>query len=102
MRQMIDIDVFDTDERIVVNKACEGTPISEFTRERFMTNLIFARKISTEQDIIDLLDGIITKVEDISESEWETIKNKIPFGIYYDVENNVDEVPIDEVELLSP
>lgn len=102
MKQMIDIDVFDTDERIVVNKSCEGTPISEFTRERFMTNLTFARNISTEQDIIDLLDGLIAKVEDISESEWETIKNKIPFGVYYDVENNVDEVPIDEVELLSP
>ena len=30
MAQMIDVDVFDNDERIIVNKACEGTPIADF------------------------------------------------------------------------
>jgi hypothetical protein len=96
MAQMIDVDVFDNDERIIVNKACEGTPIADFTREGFLTNLSFARSISTEQDVLNLLDGLIAKTERISDDEWDGLKAKIPFATYYDADSNVDEVPQDE------
>jgi len=96
MKQMIDIDVFDNDERIIVNKACEGTAIADFSRANFLVNLTFARNISTEQDVLDLLDGLIAKIERISDDEWEQLKTKIPFETYYDAESNVDEVPQEE------
>lgn len=96
MAQMIDVDVFDNDERIIVNKACEGTPIADFTRTGFLTNLAFARSISTEQDVLNLLDGLIAKTERISDDEWDGLKAKIPFATYYDADRNVDEVPQDE------
>lgn len=96
MAQMIDVDVFDNDERIIVNKACEGTPIADFTRTGFLANLAFARSISTEQDVLNLLDGLITKTERISDDEWDGLKAKIPFATYYDADSNVDEVPQDE------
>ena len=67
MAQMIDVDVFDNDERIIVNKACEGTPIADFTRAGFLANLNFSRSISTEQDVLNLLDGLIAKTERISD-----------------------------------
>lgn len=96
MAQMIDVDVFDNDERIIVNKACGGTPIADFTRTGFLTNLAFARSISTEQDVLNLLDGLIAKTERISDDEWDGLKAKIPFATYYDADGNVDEVPQDE------
>lgn len=96
MAQMIDVDVFDNDERIIVNKACEGTPIADFTRTGFLTNLAFARSISMEQDVLNLLDGLIAKTERISDDEWDGLKAKIPFATYYDADSNVDEVPQDE------
>lgn len=96
MAQMIDVDVFDNDERIIVNKACEGTPIADFTRTGFLTNLAFARSISTEQDVLNLLDGLIAKTERISDDGWDGLKAKIPFATYYDADSNVDEVPQDE------
>lgn len=96
MAQMIDVDVFDNDERIIVNKACEGTPIADFTRTGFLANLAFARSISTEQDVLNLLDGLIAKTERISDDEWDGLKAKIPFATYYDADSNVDEVPQDE------
>lgn len=96
MAQMIDVDVFDNDERIIVNKACEGTPIAYFTRTGFLANLNFARSISTEQDVLNLLDGLIAKTERISDDEWDGLKAKIPFATYYDADSNVDEVPQDE------
>jgi len=93
---MIDVDVFDNDERIIVNKACEGAPIADFTRTGFLSNLKFARSISTEQDVIDTLDGLISKTERISDEEWSGLKSKIPFDTYYDTESNVGDVPQDE------
>lgn len=96
MAQLIDVDVFDNDERIIVNKACEGTPIADFTRTGFLANLSFARSISTEQDVLNLLDGLIAKTERISDDEWDGLKAKIPFATYYDADSNVDEVPQDE------
>lgn len=96
MAQLIDVDVFDNDERIIVNKACEGTPIADFTRTGFLANLAFARSISTEQDVLNLLDGLIAKTERISDDEWNGLKAKIPFATYYDADSNVDEVPQDE------
>lgn len=96
MAQMIDVDVFDNDERIIVNKACEGTPIADFTRTGFLANLAFARSISTEQGVLNLLDGLIAKTERISDNEWDGLKAKIPFATYYDADSNVDEVPQDE------
>lgn len=95
MVQMVDVDVFDIDERIIVNKACEGLPTSNFTRAGFLTNLAFARNISTEQDVLDTLDGLIAKVERISDDEWGNLRLKIPFATYYDAESNVDDVPVD-------
>lgn len=96
MNNMVDIDVFDNDERIIVNKACEGVNVLSFSRDAFLAHLTFARNISTEQDILGLLDGLIAKVEHISDVEWDNIKSKVPFATYYDAESNVDEVPIDE------
>lgn len=96
MAQMIDVDVFDNDERIIVNKACEGTPIADFTRTGFLANLAFARSISTGQDVLNLLDGLIAKTERFSDDEWDGLKAKIPFATYYDADSNVDEVPQDE------
>lgn len=97
MAQMIDVDVFDNDERIVVNKSCEGIPITDFTRGRFLANLAFSRSISSDDDdVLGLLDGLIAKVERITDEEWGRLRVKIPFEVYYDAESNVDEVPLDE------
>lgn len=96
MKQIIDIDLFDNDERIIINKACEGAPISTFTRSGFLTNLHFARSISTEQDVLDLLDGLTAKIDRVSEQEWEDLKLKLPFETYYGEETTVDVVPQDE------
>ena len=67
-----------------------------FTRAGFLANLNFSRSISTEQDVLNLLDGLIAKTERISDEEWESLKTKIPFDTYYDADSNVDEVPQDE------
>ena len=94
---MIDIDVFDSDERIIINKACEGMDIALFTQKSFLENLEFSRAVSTEQDIVDLLAGLIGKVKQISVEEWEGVKTRIPFQTYYEYdEESGEEVPDEE------
>lgn len=96
MKQMIDIGVFDNDERIIVNKICEDVNVAAFTKARLLTSLSVSCNIVAEQDILDLLDGLIAKVERIADDEWDYLKMKIPFETYCDAESNVDEVPADE------
>lgn len=93
---MIDISVFDNEERVLVNKICEGANVAELTKARLMTSLSVSRNIVAEQDILDFLDGLISKVERITDEEWDCLKMRLPFETYYDAENNVDEVPADE------
>ena len=98
MKKMIDIDVFDSDERIIVNKACEGVSIVDYTRSQLHMNLTFARAVASEEDVLalDLLEGLIAKVEALTDEDWDRLKIKIPFETYYDAESNVDEAPADE------
>lgn len=99
MKQKISIDVFNNDERIVINKASEGTAVKDFTKARLLTILNFDREISTDQDVLDLLAGLIAKVERITDEEWDHLRQAIPFETFYDAESNVDEVPTDEEEV---
>ena len=87
MNQMIDINGFDVVERIMINKGSEGIPVEDFTRKNFLVNLSFARSISTDQDVIALLDGLISKVERITDEEWEKLKTMIPFDVYYGMDD---------------
>ncbi len=93
MKQIIDM--FDNDERIIINKTCRGIALAEFKRGNFLENLMFSRDISTEKDILNLLNGLIFKIEHISDTEWNDLKTKLPLYTYYNAESNVDEVPED-------
>lgn len=92
----IDADVFDNDEKIIINKFCEGVPIAELSKDAFLVSLTFARQTSRDQDMIDTFEGLISKIAHITDDEWDSLKLKVPFYTYYDAERNVDEVPMDE------
>lgn len=84
MKQMFDVDLFNNDERIVINKIAESTPIADMSCDMVISNLAFARSISTEQGIVDMYDGLLSTLSHISAEEWDKIKDKIPFEVYYD------------------
>lgn len=90
MKQMIDIDLFNNDERLVINKIAENTRFADLDRDMVISNVNFARNISTEQDIIELYDGLLSILSRISDDEWNSLKNKIPFEVYYDDESTSD------------
>lgn len=96
MKNMIDIDLFDTDERVLINSAAAKVKLADFTRQSFMENLKFALSISDDDMVKNMVEGLQAKVVRLTDAEWDNMKFKIPFATPYEDASNVDEVPEDE------
>lgn len=80
------MEIFNNEEKILINKASEGTANLRLSKESLLAHLYFVRSISTDADISYLLEGLIDKSERLTEDEWETIFNKLPFETDYDLD----------------
>ena len=94
---MIDIDIFENNERIIINSAADGMPVSALDRDTLLKNLAFQRSVAGEQDMKDLVDGLYSKIEKISPDEWNYLRLQIPFPVFIDADNEVAEVPDETV-----
>lgn len=83
---MIDTNFFDNSERIIINKSSEGTPISSFTRKRFMDNLSFQQNVCADEAINDLLEGLHSKIDRMTDEEWDFLRLQIPLPVYADAD----------------
>lgn len=94
----MNIDVFNNEERVLINEMCKGEKLSSLTREDVLTSLTFSRQIANDGDtmITDLLDGIATKVGTMTDNEWEKLKMNVPLPVAQTAEDEVSEVPTDE------
>jgi hypothetical protein len=96
LRNMIDIDLFDTDERLLINSAAAKVKLTDFTRQSFMENLNFTLSITDDDMVRNMVEGLQAKVVRLTDGEWDSMKVKIPFAVPYDAESNIDDVPVDE------
>ena len=96
MRNQIDIDLFDTDERIFINSVASDVPLSELSRLSFTSILDFSLSITGDDMVRDMVEGLKSKVSRFTDEEWDGMKLKLPFAVPYDAERNVDEVPAEE------
>lgn len=86
-------DIFDMDERIVINSCAKGLKQSEFTKKRITENLNFTLTICNDDMILSMTEGLKDKIDKITDSEWDEIKMLIPFEVLYDLETNIDAAP---------
>lgn len=75
------IDVFNNEERILINSICKNEMLSDLMRGDVKTSLVFSKQISADSMIIDLLDGIIAKIESMTDAEWDKLKMLTPFPV---------------------
>jgi len=92
MTAAVETDIFDNDERIIINNAFKGILPSEFTQKRFLENLRFGRSINSDSTIAALLEGLELKVSGLTDSEWDCIKSKLPLFTPYDESSIEDPV----------
>lgn len=94
------IDIFNNDERILLNNICKNEKLPELTQAQVLESLLFSRQVVNEDDsmLVDLVDGTYSKVKGLTEDEWSELKMQVPFPVPLVAEDEVSEVPTDEDE----
>ncbi len=89
--------IFDDEECQYVNKLTEQMEQGKITRQAVLESIAFAREVAEEDaDILSLIDGVYTKIKNMSEDEWNEIKRLLPFQVSITAEDETGEVPEDE------
>jgi len=88
-------DIFNSDERILVNNASRGITLAEFTRQRFLENLNLTLNIVDDSMIKSMVEGLKVKVSNLTDDAWNSLTVLLPLHTPYDSETNVDDVPED-------
>jgi len=98
---MINVDLFEDGERQYINKITEGRDKTKLSRKDILSAVAFAREVAddTDTDILSLIDGVYSKVNALTDSEWDGLKRQLPFPVLITAEDNVDEVPTDIEDL---
>ena len=92
------IDIFNNEERILINSVCKGELLSDFMKEDVKRSLLFSRQISNDNMIKDLLDGLLAKVDAMTDAEWDDLKMLTPFPVIEADDFAATELLDDEAE----
>ena len=94
----VDIDIFDNEERVLVNGICKNEKLSTLTRQKVLDSLTFSKQITNDSDmmILGLLDSTYTKVKAMTDDEWDALKVLTPFPVAVTPQDDVEIVPADE------
>lgn len=76
---------FNDQEKLILNSVSEGFALGSLTRDRILDSLAFSSEISTDEDILNLLEAVSAKVEDMSDEEWNMLKQHIPLKTQYEI-----------------
>ena len=86
---------FNDDECQYLNRIFERKTNEQLSKDEVMSYVLFARDIVDKggEQIVELIDGLYSKLNTMSEEEWNNIRKEIPFQVNITAEENVDEVP---------
>lgn len=98
---MINVDLFEDGERQYINRIAEGRDREKLSKQDILSAVAFAREVAddTDANIMSLIDGVYSKVNALSDEEWDRLKIQLPFPVLITAEDNVDEVPTDMEDL---
>ena len=99
---MIQLDVFNDDEKQYPNALTKGRFREKISRQDVLKAVAFARDVADDTDtmILDLIDGVYSKVNNLSDSEWEDLRGLLPFPVVISSDDVMD-VPADEDDLTA-
>lgn len=94
----MEVNIFNNEESILINGICMNENLATLKKEDALNSLAFSRRITDERDtmLIGLIDGTIEKVQNLTESQWDSLKMKTPLPVALVAEDDVSEVPEDE------
>ena len=84
-----DLNMFVVDEKLILNKL-----VVENTKEYVLNHLAFEVGAVLDEDMVDTLNGLIAKIETLSDDDWNEMKNYFPCEVPYsekDFDVDMDE-----------
>lgn len=91
------VEVFNNEQKVLLNGICKGEKMSAMKREDVMESLLFSKQIVEDAMMADLVDSTFSAVKAMSDKEWDEVKMYAPFEVAVDpYEEDVAEVPVDE------
>lgn len=78
----VSIDLFDDDERQIINQLIEGASLC-ISRSELLSLIANMRKFISIEDtgFSDLADSLYSKVKGLLDEEWDDIKRSLPFPV---------------------
>lgn len=76
-------DLFDNDERVLINRIVKGENLSSYKKSNLVQSLMFQQSILGEEsdiDVRELVSATLSKVNLLTDDEWEEIKKNIPLA----------------------
>lgn len=98
---MVDVNYFNNEEKVLINGICMNEKLSELTRNDAEVSLLFSAQITNEDDtmMMNLINGTLSKVQKLSDAEWDELKMLTPFPVAANEEDDISEVPDEEDEI---
>lgn len=78
-------DLFDNDERVLINRIVKGENLSSYKKSNLVQSLMFQQSILGEEsdiDVRELVSATLSKVNLLTDDEWEDIKKNIPLACF--------------------
>lgn len=77
------IENFNNEERILINGICKNENLNKLTKKNMEDYLKFSCQITDESDtmLTGLIEGTCSKVESMTEEEWDKLKMLVPFPV---------------------
>lgn len=87
------LDIFEVEEQEVINRTTQSEDLRIFSRSELIAKLDFVLAISTDEDVVNLYEGLKSKISNLTDDEWSKVRAVLPFTLLY---SNEDK-PVDEV-----
>jgi len=94
--------MFDSDERSYLNSLSRDSINADLSRKRVFDMLSFAAEAVDAEDLlsVELVNGLLSKIAVMLDSDWEMVKVALPFDVPYDTVEDVS--PVDSAGLVLP
>ena len=76
--------IFKNEEILYLNSFFKNERLKKLSKDKALNQIAFAHEAS-DKDATPLLDGIYSTIKNLSDDEWDELKNQYPFNQELDV-----------------
>lgn len=94
---MVNFDVFENEERILVNHITANVNLDKVDRNNILKSLMLSSTLAEDSEVKLLVDSTRSKIMLLSDEEWDSMKKLLP----WECEEGTTEEEIEALEEVS-